>query len=308
MKRDGEPEQMERLSVEIEGESFTYLAAGPDDGPVALCLHGFPDIPRTWAPIVPSLTAAGYRVIAPYMRGYAPSTTRGPFAADRVARDILNLSKALGGGRPVHLLGHDWGAVAVYVACLQAPEAFGRAVTMAVPHPIALFKNMATNPEQIRRSWYMVFMQLRVVPERVVRSGDFWLIERFFREWSPDFDVPADYLAEVKATLAASMPGPIEYYRAIMWPPVEAFRRFSQAYGGRIKVPTLYLHGAEDGCIGPEAAEGQAKFFDAPLEEKTLEGAGHFLQLENPAWVGEQIMQWLGPAGASASQATAEPG
>src|SRR5690606_5863490 len=91
----GKVGRMERASITVEGEAFEVLSCGPREGPLAICLHGFPDAPGTWAPVMRRLADVGVRCAAPYLRGYAPSTLRGPFDADRLARDAVGLASAL---------------------------------------------------------------------------------------------------------------------------------------------------------------------------------------------------------------------
>jgi pimeloyl-ACP methyl ester carboxylesterase len=274
------------------GGSFAALADGPEGGTPGLCLHGFPDTPLGYRPLLARLAAAGYRAIAPYMRGYRPSTLAGPYHTDRLGDDVIALADAVGGGRPVHLVGHDWGAVASYVAMARSPGRFARAVTMAVPHLNAFAANLRRHPAQLRRSWYMLFFQLGAQADRRVAAGDFELIERLWASWSPGFKPEAAYLAELKACLAESMPAPLEYYRAMFRPLREAMQRGRQRL--KIGVPTLHLQGAQDGCISAEMGDGQARYFTAGFEARVVPGVGHFLHIERPDDVGGMIVEWLG--------------
>lgn len=286
---------MERHRITVDGEPFSYLTCGPPDGRLVLCLHGFPDIPQTWEPVAQRLAARGFRVVAPYMRGYAPSTLQGPFDADRLGADALALVRALSGGERAFVVGHDWGAVATYVAAGLEPELLDRVVTLAVPHPLAFLGNMRHTPDQLRRSWYMGFFQLPVVPELALKRDGWALVERLWRRWSPGFEPPAEHLRALEQCFEASMPAPIEYYRAMLWPPVEAAARMreGQQEGRRVNVPCLYLHGADDGCVGFELARDQERYFAAGLEAELLARCGHFLQLERPEAVAERILEWI---------------
>jgi pimeloyl-ACP methyl ester carboxylesterase len=233
------------------------------------------------------LAAAGYRAVAPWMRGYAPSTLAGPYHAEQLAEDALAIGRALGGGRRFALIGHDWGAVATWAACARGPAELACAVTMAVPHPLAMIEHLARRPAQVRRSWYMLFFQLPVVPERALARGDFALVDRLWRAWSPGFRLEAGPRQRLHRCLAASMPAPIQYYRAIARqlrdpPPV-----------GRIETPVLHLHGSEDGCIEPGAAQRQRRFLNGPFDSELIAQAGHFLQLERPAEVAARALRWL---------------
>lgn len=115
----------------VAGGRFVVRERGPEDGPVVLCVHGFPDVPHTWDALARRLAASGHRVVSPYLRGYAPSTLDGPVHLRRIARDLVELAEALSPDAPVLVVGHDWGAAATYAAVGLAPERFARAVTLA---------------------------------------------------------------------------------------------------------------------------------------------------------------------------------
>jgi pimeloyl-ACP methyl ester carboxylesterase len=118
----------------IQIGAFTALAAGAADAPLVLVLHGFPDVPHTFAPLIEAIARAGHRVVAPWLRGYAPSPAAGPYDVDTLATDVLAWADALSPDRPVAIVGHDWGAVVTYVACARHRR-FHAAVAMSVPHP-----------------------------------------------------------------------------------------------------------------------------------------------------------------------------
>jgi pimeloyl-ACP methyl ester carboxylesterase len=167
---------------------------------------------------------------------------------------------------------------------------------MAVPHPMTFLGKLPLHWAQLRRSWYMLYFQLPILPERRIPMDNFALIDDLWRDWSPGFAAPPGHLAEVKRCLAASLPAPINYYRAIAFPMGGAVRRIIEANRPerRIATPTLYLHGAEDGCIAPGIAEGQEGYFTGQLQSETVAGAGHFLQLEKPDAVNRLVLDWLG--------------
>jgi pimeloyl-ACP methyl ester carboxylesterase len=281
--------------VEVAGGRFACLADGPEDGRLVVCLHGFPDHAESFAPLISRLAAAGYRAVAPWMRGYAPSTLVGPYDGERLADDALAIARALAGGRRFALVGHDWGALAVWSACARAPDDLACAVTMAVPHPLATAEHIARRPSQLKKSWYVFFFQLPRLPERALRRRDFALVDRLWRDWSPGFALADDARHRLHDCLAASMPAPIEYYRAI------PRQLFALRPGGaaapltrrRIRAAVLHLHGADDGCIEPAAADRQARFLKGPFAAEQIVGAGHFLHLEQPADTAERVLRWL---------------
>lgn len=282
--------------ADLPSLSLSYLSRQPDTQlaeasphPV-ICLHGFPDSPRCWSALLGDLSRAGHPAYAPWLRGYAPSSLHGPYDVERLARDVIEFADHVSPTLPVSLVGHDWGAVISYAALALRPDRFRRAVTMAVPHPLN-FRRRASL-KQLRRSWYMLFFQSRVLPERIVPRDDYALIDRLWRDWSPAYSPSPSYMTELKQCLAASMPAPLGYYRAL--PQAAAGMRALQRAMREIQVPLLYLHGSQDGCIGWELMLDQERYFSAEHQSELLGGVGHFMQLENPGAVNSRVLDWLG--------------
>ena len=272
------------LFVDTAHGRFAALAAGPADGPVVLCLHGFPDTPGTFDGLLAALAAAGFRAVAPWLRGYSPSPLEGEFGMAALAADLLALGEALGASRVV---GHDWGALAVYAALAQAPSRLSAVVTLAVPHPRAVRRNLLRNPAQLLRSRYILLFQLPGAQGWLQRR-DFAYVDALWRRWSPALVPAPEHLREVKATLAASGSAPLAHYRAIFGGLLG-----EPAAGAAPTPPLLYLAGAADGCIGVELAADQAGLLGGPYKERIFAGAGHFLHLERPDEVAAEIIAWF---------------
>lgn len=283
------------LPLETPRGHFIARSYGKPGAPVVLALHGFPDTPASFGPLAEALTTAGYRVVAPFMRGYSPSTLEGPFHLDALAEDVGVLADAVSPDAPVVLLGHDWGGAVTYAAAARFATRIRCAVAMSVPHPMSFVRALARSPSQLRRSWYMAFFQLPFVPELALALDDYALIDRLWRDWSPDYRPSVEERSELKRCLRASMPAPIEYYRAMAWPPREALARLrdGKAKERRVKIPLLHLTGGDDGCIAPSAGRGQGAWFDGPFRSETIPGVGHFLHLERPELVARPILAWL---------------
>lgn len=287
--------QPRRIQLALAQGTFTAIDHGDPNAPLALCIHGFPDHARSFDWIAPTLVAAGYRCVAPWARGYAPSSLSGPFDMGQIADDILAIKRALSPDRPAVLIGHDWGAVAAYIALAKQPTEFSHAVTLAIPHPLAIRSNLTRNPEQLRLSWYMAFFQLRGIADVIVKRDKLAFIDRLWRDWSPGYVPPIDYLRDVKRCLATSMPAPLEYYRTTFSLRPDAVRK-QQALlklTRGIQVPTLYLHGELDGCMRYAMGAGQERYFAARFESHCLPSVGHFLHLEAPDAVAARIVSFL---------------
>src|SRR5690606_12860439 len=118
-------------TVQANGLEFGYLECGT--GPLALCLHGFPDSAWTWRHLLPELAGAGFRAVAPVVRGYAPTEvpSDGRYQTAALALDAGALHEALGGSSDAVIIGHDWGAIATYIAANHEPDRWRKVVTMA---------------------------------------------------------------------------------------------------------------------------------------------------------------------------------
>ncbi|HEX4107783.1 MAG TPA: alpha/beta fold hydrolase [Solirubrobacteraceae bacterium] len=171
-------EQVEQVRVEADGLTFATLRWGPAEGPLALCLHGYPDTAWTFRRLGPYLAERGWRVVAPFSRGYAP-TDLAPddcYQVGALAHDAIALHEALGGDERAVLIGHDWGGLAATTVAAYRPELFARIVSLAVA-PTSGFLGALLSPAgagqlpaQLRRSWYIGFQQLSGVSERRLPS------------------------------------------------------------------------------------------------------------------------------------------
>ncbi len=276
---------LDRATFDLPAGTFHALVGGDPAAPPLLYLHGFPDHPPNATPFLERL-ARTHRVIAPWLRGYAPSPLAGPFDLDTLAADVVALIDAIGG--PVDLVGHDWGAVLTYAVCGEHPDRVRRAVTMAVPHPLTFLRALRS-PSQALRSWYMGFFQLPG-SSWIVRRAGLPLIEQLYRTWSPRLHLSDERRRELHATLEASLPAPLEYYRAVMRP-LSGFRDRIRRASRVIETPLLQLHGAADGCILPPSADDSRRFVERELA--VLPGLGHFLHLEDPDQLASRVAGWL---------------
>jgi pimeloyl-ACP methyl ester carboxylesterase len=290
----------ERIGFDASGLHFAALAWGPADGPLALCLHGYPDTAWTWRHLGPQLAQRGFRVVAPFQRGYAPTELApdGAYQIGALARDAIGAHAALGGDERAVLIGHDWGAIAAYSAASYAPERFARVVTLAVPPAAALLTAPRSLGElwlvlrQLRCSWYVLFQQLPGLSEAMLER----IIPQLWADWSPAYDAEVD-LAHVWAALgdAPRRTAALRYYRALAQPwfrsPTYAPE---QAHMLRLPpCPILFLYGEDDGCLLPALSERARAVIGPGSELEMIRGAGHFLQLERPDEVGARIAAFL---------------
>lgn len=276
---------MQEVQFELPGGTFHALE-GPAADRRLLFLHGFPDHPPTARTFFRELGTRGHHVLAPWLRGYSPSPTTGELDLLSLADDVIALVDAWSPDRPVDIVGHDWGAVLTYLVCAFAPERVRCAVTMAVPHP-RTFARQLREPAQLAKSWYMALFQLPG-SSFLASRGDFALIDRLWRTWSPGFVLPAADRRELHRMLASSMPAPLGYYREAR----RHARRLLALDIPMITNPLLQLHGEADGCINPPSFD-DSDLFGAPREVETIPGLGHFLHLEDPDRIADRVASFL---------------
>lgn len=293
-----------RTTVDLPAVSLTALtwspatgpATDPGAGPLAVLLHGFPDTAHTWRHLGPALADAGWRVVAPFTRGYAPSgvPTDGSGHVAALMADAVGVHAAFGGGPDAVLVGHDWGAITANALAAHQDSPFDRVVAMAVPPLTALRSARALRvlPRQVRNSWYVAFNQLPGLPERHLER----LVRKLWRDWSPGYDAAED-LRHVADALPdhAHRKAVVGYYRSFVspLPPPQQYRLWKGAEMRLPVVPTLYLHGADDGCLDPRLATLVGARLPAGSQAHVVEDAGHFLQLEQPDEVSRLVLDFL---------------
>lgn len=269
--------------VEANGLRFGYLESG--SGPLVLLVHGFPDTAHSWDATRPALAAAGYRAVAPFTRGYAP--TQAPaieaYDADTLGRDLLALIAALGETSAV-IVGHDWGASAAYSAAALEPERVRLLVTLAIPHPASI----VPTPTLI---WNVrhIFALGRKRALRWVPDGDFAYVDELVHRWSPTWDVPPGATDAVKAVFRdpRSLDAALGYYRALR-------PRLPPSHRRKISVPAVSFAGAVD-IMPPAAYERAASRFTGPYEVVRMPG-GHFMHREDPELFNQHLLRVLAAA------------
>jgi pimeloyl-ACP methyl ester carboxylesterase len=277
--------------IEANGLQFAYFDSG--EGPLALCMHGFPDTPHTWLEhIAPSLVSAGYRVVAPYSRGYAPTDIPDDddYRGLTLAADLLALIEAFGEDDAT-LITHDWGAYAGHIASLLEPERIRALVAIDVPHPNAVQASLSA-------AWSMrhfIAFQFRGWSVRRLMRNDRAAIAKLWRRWSPSWSFTDEDLAPIRACFdeARVVGAAIDYYRAFMRDQRgERAERLQSVLKRTGEVPTLTLAG-DEGPAPIDDFEYAATFYDAPYEFVCMPGTGHFVHREAPEDTADAMLSFL---------------
>ena len=268
-----------------------YVEAG--EGPLVVLLHGFPEFWYSWRHQIPALAAAGFRVVAPDMRGYNLSDKPGGVQAYRVellTRDVERLIRACGAERAV-VVGHDWGAIVAWLFAMREPAMLERLVIMNGPHPVAMMRDML-NPLQLARSAYVFFFQLPWLPELAAQAGGFASLRWMLRTdpLRADAFTPEDIERYVEAMAQpGALTATINYYRAaVQRNPLSAREQLR-----RIDAPVLVIWGEQDRALGPELAEPPHAWVPNARVER-LPDASHWVQNDRPERVNALLLDFLG--------------
>ncbi|MGC9357934.1 MAG: alpha/beta fold hydrolase [Anaerolineae bacterium] len=270
------------------------VIAGPEEGPLAVLLHGFPENWYSWRHQIPMLVKAGYRVVAPDQRGYNLSEKppgASAYRMENLEADVVGLIRAFDRERAT-IIGHDWGGVVAWRLAMDYPEMVERLVILNAPHPEAFARELRQNWKQRLRSWYALAFQIPWLPEKMLAFSPRATARHLFgttavREGafsSEDLDLMATALAQPGAMQAM-----INWYRA-------ALRYRSVNTVRSIECPTLLLWGEDDVALGKELTYDLTKWVPK-IEVSHVLHCGHWIQNEAPDEVNARLMAFLNPGG-----------
>ncbi len=258
-----------------------------DETPLVVFLHGFPELWWSWRNQLAALSRAGIWAVAPDLRGYAGSEKPHPVSAyevERLAADVAGVIRACGRKKAI-VVGHDWGAIVAWSFAQEYPEMLERLAILNVPHPLTMMKGLR-RPAQLRRSWYIFFFQLPLVPERAVARDDYAFVRQTFAaDGVPRADI--DRYVEALRTPGA-VRSAINYYRA-------AIRRVATGRVPKmrkIEQPVLVIWGDADRYLGKEMAEPPPRLVPH-ARVVHLPGASHWVQNDRPEEVNALLLEFV---------------
>jgi len=252
------------------------------DGPLVVLLHGFPQSRRAWRHQLPALAQAGFRAVAPDLRGYAQSPKpKGvdAYVVTEVAGDVAELIESLS-SVPVMVVAHDWGATVAWRLAMMRPDLVRKLVIMNVPHPAAIARELRRSTKQKLKLVYQLFFRLPLLPELFMRAFGRLLLHRagrFTREET------AEYKKEWRGNLTTML----NYYRA-----VPKSRGLIQKMFRRIDAPTLIVWGEHEPVFLPSTVEDMDAWVSNVRVERVA-GAGHYVQTDAPEEVSRLLISFF---------------
>jgi pimeloyl-ACP methyl ester carboxylesterase len=275
--------------VTVSGDVRIHYVIG-GSGPAVVLIHGFPQHWREWRLIMPRLADAGYTVLAPDLRGFGLSNR--PLAAYdvvTVSEDVRQLAKQLG-HTDVSVVGHDLGAAVAYAWAAAHPDEVNRLVLMEAL-PAALEPAGSQVPTlRGKRTWHLAFMSAPDIPEALIAGREWTFVANLLRSGSYNPTTFSDADVESYAKPFAA-PGGIRGAAAHIRPMPESAeinRRLSER---KLSMPVLAIGG--ELSFGAGMLNG-ARQFAQDLTGAVAERSGHWIPEERPAWLAEQIIQFLG--------------
>ena len=255
---------MTARSITLDAGTFDVVEEGPDNGELVLLLHGWPQTPLAWSSVLPALAGAGFRAVAPALRGYsrrARPLGRSAYRTELLVDDVLGLASALGAER-FSVVGHDWGGVLAWVLGARFADRVRTVCSVSTPHPAA-----AVRPTQALRSLYALGFQAPVVPEALLLSGDGAVLRRLLERSGLDPRHVSEYVSAMREP--GALTAGLNWYRGA--DPRTLLRL------GPVGVQTLYVWGSGDPALGRASAEATGAHVTGPYRFEVLEGAGHWI-------------------------------
>lgn len=286
-------------SVQTGSLALHYRDSGPTDGLPVLLLHGWPDDAFGWDGVADHLNAAGFRTIAPFLRGFGPtrflrSETPRSAQLTALASDAVALADALGLAR-FAVVGHDWGARTAYVLAALWPQRLTHCVALSVGIGR---QGVLPSLQQASQFWYQWYFALPQGAARLAAEKE-TLCRYLWHSWSPSWHLDDGEFQRTAASfanpdwLAITLHGYRHRWGLVAGDPAYDALEQQLAEVDAINVPTLLLHGEADACIEPDSSLGLEDRFQQRYRRVGLPGCGHFPQREQPEVVARFILEWL---------------
>jgi len=289
-EQKADEEQWTHHQAIINGIRLHYVTAG--EGPLVVLLHGFPEFYYSWRHQIPALARAGFQVVAPDMRGYNLSEKPAGvhnYRINALVEDVAALIKHMGATQAT-VVGHDWGGAVAWAVPMTYPALVEKLVVLNAPHPGAFMRELRSR-EQLRKSWYILFFQIPILPELLIRSNKGALLGEMLRtdpERAGAF-TEEDIDRYVQAiNQPGALTGALNYYRALFrQSPIQTMRSIR-----RIDTPTLLIWGEHDRYLGIRLTQNLGAWVPN-LRLERIPQSGHWVQAEAADRVNELLIEFL---------------
>lgn len=282
--------QIKHQNVSCNGVRIHVASAGPEDGPLIIFLHGFPESWLSWKNQMVYFAQRGFRVLAPDQRGYNLSEKPQGiehYNIDILAQDIVELLNWANRETAI-LAGHDWGAAVAWWISIHYPERLSQLIIVNLPHPTIMKKNLMRNLNQVKKSWYIFFFQIPNLPEWYLSQKNFQKLV----DWILNTSRPGTFQAEDIEEYKKAWQQPDAIHSMVNWYRA-GFRGRSQATEDlRVSSPTLIIWGDEDRFLSKEMAE-QSLLLCKLGRLEWIHGSSHWVQHEESAKVCQLIHKFL---------------
>ena len=278
---------MQHKYLLTNGVRLHYVTEG--QGPLMLFLHGFPEFWYSWRHQI-SEFAKDYTVVAIDMRGYNKSDKpkeKSAYAIAELIKDVEGIIESLGYEQCV-LVAHDWGGAVAWQFAYIYPHRLSKLIILNLPHPAKFAAGLRTF-RQLRRSWYIAFFQLPILPELLLEANGYAAIRSIFQATAINADVFIEADLDALVT-AAAQPGALtsmlNYYRNIF------SSSFLKQEWGVLNVPTLMIWGENDTALGKELTYGTEAYVE-DFQIRYIPNCSHWVQQEQPELVNQYIRAFL---------------
>lgn len=277
----------------IETNRIRLHCVTQGEGELVLLLHGFPEFWYSWRHQIPAL-ARYFKVVVPDLRGYNDSDKpANGYDLDTLVADVQGLIESLGYTR-AHIVGHDWGGTIAWYLAQKCPQSLNRLAVLSAAPVQRLLRELVSNVDQLRRSWYMFAFQIPGLPEWVIQQNLAEFVRNLLREQAirkgafskEDTEIYQSALAKPGVLSAA-----LSYYRQMLMP-LNWLREWNYA-SQPVTAPTLVLWGEEDSLLSPRLTEGMDRFITAPFKLRLIPDCGHWIQQEAPQTVNRELLTFL---------------
>jgi epoxide hydrolase 4 len=285
----------------VETNNIRLHCVTQGEGELVVLLHGFPEFWYSWRHQIPVL-ARHFKVVVPDLRGYNYSDKpQSGYDLDTLTRDVMGLIKSLGYTK-AHLVGHDWGGAIAWHFAQRFPQMLDRLAILNAPHPQQMLKELGTNLDQLRRSWYLFAFQVPGIPEWLIQNNIKDFVLNVFRGQAvrkaafsaEDNQIYQEALAKPGVVAAA-----LNYYRQMFQPQQLLNPGNWWNSSPLVKSPTLVLWGQEDSMLSPTLTAEMAKLVEGPFQLKLIPQCGHWIQQEVPQTVNRELVSFFRNLGTS---------